>query len=122
MPRFSPHHSPALLVLLLPAGPIPRPEVTLSPAPAAQTTLVGGGLLCLFGLLVLANLIFQFTVGSRVYAGQRQIWLRSLRGTPTFIRGWKDPELRRLMVLWTILLGVLGALIIGLIILSLPYY
>jgi hypothetical protein len=88
---------------------------------AAQTTLVGGGLLCLFGLLVLANLIFQFTVGSRVYAGQRLVWLRSLRGTPTFIRGWKDPELRRLMVLWTILLGVLGALIIGLIILSLPY-
>lgn len=88
---------------------------------ADPSTLVGGGLICLFGLLILGNFIFQFTVGSRIYAGQRMIWMRSLQGTRTFIRGWRDPDLRRLMVLWSILLGFLLLLLAGLFILSIPY-
>lgn len=121
MLRLFPHHSNAVLGLLLPAGPFPRLEVILSPGGEDMPTLVGGGLVCIFGLLILANFVFQFTVGSRVYAGRRLVWLRSLRGTPTFIRGWQDPDLRRLMILWSILLGVLGLLIAGLVILSIPY-
>ncbi|MDZ7843919.1 MAG: hypothetical protein U5K99_03845 [Anaerolineales bacterium] len=98
-----------------------QPGEQTSPGGEGMPNLVGGGLLCIFGLLILANFVFQFTVGARVYAGQRFVWLRSLRGTPTFIRGWQNPDLRRLMILWSILLGVLGLLIAGLLLLSLPY-
>jgi len=98
-----------------------QPGDQISPGGGGMLTLVGGGLVCIFGLLILANFVFQFTVGSRVYAGRRLVWLRSLRGTPTFIRGWQNPDLRRLMILWSILLGVLGLLIAGLVILSIPY-
>lgn len=99
-----------------------QPEEQISPGGEGLPTLVGGGLVCILGLLILANFVFQFTVGSRLYAGQRFIWLRSLRGTPTFIRGWQNPDLRRLMILWSILLGVLGLLIAGLLLLSIPYH
>lgn len=99
-----------------------QPEGQISPGGEGLPALVGGGLVCILGLLILANFVFQFTVGYRVYAGRRFIWLRSLRGTPTFIRGWQNPDLRRLMILWSILLGILGLLIAGLLLLSIPYH
>jgi len=71
------------------------------------SSLAGLGLICFVGLLVLANFIFQFYIGSKVYAGQGSTWLRSLRGTATYIRGWKLPEARQTMIIWSIILGLL---------------
>ncbi len=66
--------------------------------------------------LVLVNFIFQFYIGARVYAGKGIFWLRSLRGTATFIRGWQTPELRHLMILWSIILAFLLLSLFGIII------
>jgi hypothetical protein len=65
------------------------------------------GLLIIFllAVLVLINFAFQFYVGSRVYAAEGAALIRSLRGTRTFIRGWRDPELRTVMIAWSIALA-----------------
>jgi hypothetical protein len=77
--------------------------------------------ICGLGALVLLSFGCQFYVGQRVYAGQDMALLRSLRGTRTFIRGWRDPALRTVMAAWSILLVglllllcLLGALAAGL--------
>ncbi|MCK4489678.1 MAG: DUF308 domain-containing protein, partial [Anaerolineales bacterium] len=80
--------------------------------------LVGLGLISFIVGLVLVNFVFQFYVGARVYAGKGIFWLRSLRGTATFIHGWQTPKLRPLMILWSILLGVLLFLIFGIFLLT----
>ncbi|MGB2963963.1 MAG: hypothetical protein WBB69_08255 [Anaerolineales bacterium] len=78
--------------------------------------LVGLGTTSFIVGLVLVNFVFQFYVGARVYTGKGIFWLRSLRGTATFIRGWQTPELRHLMILWSITLAFLFLSLCGIII------
>jgi hypothetical protein len=72
-----------------------------------------GGLAGLIVILILVvlvaiNFAFQFYVGSRVYAAEGATLVRSLRGTRTFIRGWRDPDQRSMMIAWSIaLVGLL---------------
>lgn len=80
--------------------------------------LAGLGINYFFWGLILVNFVFQFYVGSRVYADQGIPWLRSLRGTATFIRGWQTPELRHTMILWSIILAFLALYLFGALILS----
>ena len=82
------------------------------------SSLAGTGMACFFGLLFIGNFIFQFMVGTRVYAGQGSAWLKSLRGTRTFIRGWGDPDLQHLMILWSILLVALLLFVLGILFLA----
>ena len=82
------------------------------------SSLAGTGMACFFGLLFIGNFIFQFMVGTRVYAGQDSAWLKSLRGTRTYIRGWGVPDLQHLMILWSILLVALLLFIFGIIFLT----
>jgi hypothetical protein len=64
-------------------------------------------LICGFVVLLLLNLVLQFYVGSKVYAGEGGSILRSLRGTRTFIRGWQLPEIRSIMLIWSVFLLLL---------------
>ena len=59
------------------------------------------------GLVVflVANFGFQLYVGKRVYAAEAGWALRSLRGTRTFIRGWRTVDLRPVMALWSLALA-----------------
>jgi hypothetical protein len=62
-------------------------------------------LICVFTSLLVANFVIQFYVGARVYGGGANL-LRSLNGTKTFIRGWRDPSLRSVMIVWSGVVGV----------------
>jgi hypothetical protein len=82
------------------------------------SSLAGLGMTFFLVILFIGNFIFQFMVGTRVYAGQGSTWLRSLRGTRTFIRGWGYPDLQHLMILWSILLVALLLFMFGIIFLA----
>ncbi len=69
-------------------------------------------LICGLVALLLINLVLQFYVGSKVYAGEGGSILRSLGGTRTFIRGWQLPEIRSIMLIWSLFLLLL-ILILG---------
>lgn len=87
-----------------------RPHTPVKvPRQAASTTPSGGGLpaqltpvigIMILVALVLINFVFQFWVGSQVY--EQGVVIQSLRGTRTFIRGWRQPELRGIMVGWSV--------------------
>jgi hypothetical protein len=88
-----------------PAGATaPTPGGAEAAAQAPRSPLPLYVALCMVGLLVVANFGFQFYVGSVVYALEGGTLLRSLRGTRTFIRGWADPDLRTVMIAWTLVL------------------
>ena len=59
------------------------------------------------------NFIFQFYVGQKVYTAEGASILKLLRGTRTFTRGWQHPELRSVMILWSILLISLILILCG---------
>lgn len=69
-------------------------------------------LLWTFWILIALNFVFQIYVGNIVYEGQGMSLLRSFRGTRTFILGWRDPTLREVMIVWSILLLALGGIIL----------
>lgn len=84
---------------------------------AAVGGMSGGGRAAALGVvlillvLIVANFAFQFYVGSRVYAAEGGAAFRSLRGTRTFIRGWRLEELRLVMVAWSVALAGLLLLV-----------
>jgi hypothetical protein len=67
--------------------------------------LVGLVVILILVVLVTINFAFQFYVGSRVYAAEGAVLIRSLRGTRTLIRGWRDPALRTVAIAWSIALA-----------------
>jgi hypothetical protein len=75
-----------------------------------QATRVAGTLAALvlvaaFVVLLVANFIFQFYVGRHVYGAEGTWVLASLRGTRTFIRGWRMADLRTVMAAWSLALA-----------------
>ena len=85
---------------------------TFSGIPAAGTgggsplgSLAGLVAILILAVLVIVNFAFQFYVGSRVYAAEGATLLRSLRGTRTLIRGWRDEALRPVAIAWSIALA-----------------
>jgi hypothetical protein len=57
--------------------------------------------------LLVANFILQFYVGRHVYGIEGNWLLASLRGTRTFIRGWRLAGLRAVMTMWSLALASL---------------
>jgi hypothetical protein len=78
---------------------------------------VGLLMLVFLAALLVASFGFQFWVGSQVY--ERGAAVRSLRGTRTFIRGWRDPDLRMAMIGWSVTLVALLLIIFFIALLSL---
>jgi hypothetical protein len=68
-------------------------------------TLAALVLVAAFVLLVVANLVLQFYVGRQVYGAQGNWVLASLRGTRTFVRGWRLENLRTVMAAWSLALA-----------------
>jgi hypothetical protein len=94
-------------------GAIRPPDPTAMAASSDEITPAGTGLICFFGLLLVGNFIFQFSVGAKIYAHQGSVFMRSLRGTRTFFLGWMEPKIRHTMILWTILLAALLLLLVA---------
>jgi hypothetical protein len=100
-------------------GSIKPPDQTAVDATSSdEITPAGTGLICFMGLLLIGNFIFQFSIGAKVYASQGSTFLRSLRGTRTFVLGWMEPKYRHTMILWSILLGALLLLLLGMFLLA----
>jgi hypothetical protein len=70
-------------------------------------TLAALVLVAAFVLLAVANLVFQFYIGRQVYGAQGNWVLASLRGTRTFIRGWRLEDSRTVMAAWSLALASL---------------
>lgn len=79
---------------------------------ASGSTVSGAAIIGGLVLLLAVNLLLQFIVGAKVYASEGGGMLKSLRGTRTFIRGWQIPEIRSIMLIWSLLLLLL-ILILG---------
>lgn len=68
-----------------------------------------------FGLLIIGSFVCQIYVASKVFKGAGII-RGILRGTPTFIRGWKQANelgIKDIMIFWTILLTFLLLIVCG---------
>jgi hypothetical protein len=84
-----------------------------------------GTYLCfgVFGLIILGNFACQIFVANKVFEGA-QVVRGILRGTRTFIRGWKQADelgIRNVMIFWSALLSVLLLVIGAFLILALMY-
>jgi hypothetical protein len=74
--------------------------------------LVSWGVFVVFILLIVLNLVMQFYVGRQVYAGRQPGLLVLLRGSRTFWLGWQNPRLFPVMILWTLVLGLTGIVLV----------
>ena len=83
--------------------------------PTSSDTLAAALLVGVLGSLVILNFVMQFHVGRVVYAAEKGWAWRSLRGTRTFIRGWRHPQLRMVMLAWSLVIGgmLLFVLVLG---------
>jgi hypothetical protein len=66
----------------------------------------------IYGLIILGNFVCQVYVGRLVFReeGTARIVLGVLRGTPTFVRGWRRADelgIRDVMVFWSFLVVML---------------
>jgi hypothetical protein len=86
--------------------------------PQAVGTLLTLVLMVAFGVLLVINLGLQFYIGRRVYGTDGGWAWRSLRGTRTFIRGWRDADQRSVMTLWSLALVTLLLCILFLVMLQ----
>ena len=59
-------------------------------------------------MLFFACIAFQIYIGNRVFASARTPRLHALNPFCTYIRGWQDPTLRTMMVIWSVLIFLLG--------------
>ena len=69
-----------------------------------------------FILLIIANFVFQIIVAQKVYDTGLQRFLGIMRGTRTFIRGWRfadEFQIRDMMVIWSAIVGVLVVWVIA---------
>jgi hypothetical protein len=74
----------------------------------ASGTMAALVIIAAFVVFLVANFAFQFYVGRQIYSPEAGWALRSLRGTRTFVRGWRTDDLRPVMGLWSLALaGVL---------------
>jgi hypothetical protein len=89
-------------------------KIGLQGSSASSVSLSSIAILLLLMILVGVNFIFQFYVGQVVYAEEGASMLKCLRGTRTFIRGWQQPQLRSVMILWSSLLISLILILCGL--------
>jgi hypothetical protein len=72
-------------------------------------------------LLIIANFVFQIIVAQKVYDNGLQRFLGIMRGTRTFIRGWRfadELKIRDMMVIWSAIVGVLVVWVIAVAILA----
>ena len=65
-----------------------------------------------FVVLAVLQFIIQFYVGGVVYKGQNLSLLRAMSGRRTFALGWRDPSLREVMFLWTLVIILMGGVIV----------
>ncbi len=70
-----------------------------------------GTILCVgvFGLFIIGNFACQIYVATKVFEGSQVIW-GIVRGTRTFIHGWKRADelgIKDIMIFWSILLATL---------------
>jgi ABC-type multidrug transport system permease subunit len=69
-----------------------------------------------FALLIVANFACQVYVSNKLYdeGGAGQVIIGVLRGTNTFIRGWRQANelgIRTLMIVWSIVIALLVLLV-----------
>lgn len=96
--------------------PVEAPETPPLDAPYQNTEISPGfneGLFVLiFGVLVFLNFVIQTYIGRIVYAGQSLWVLRVFRSTRTYILGWRDPSLRDVMFVWTLVILLISGVIL----------